>query len=309
MVVFNSADGSQAADRSLGDTAVWSDGLSLGRIRSGREVFATLVDRTGTSTAIIRLNLEDYSVHQTTVIADSPAYPHLVVGPSTGRLFLASLTGFRIAVLDPRNPKRVLRYSSSRDPSVYQSVMWFDITPNERRLFVSYHGAATGVDWLDLNSLGAVACNEYIAQPPRIGCASAHGRVTPYRGGLVAATGRKLVLINENGFDYASFETGLGPTHFMEFAVDTVSRTAYGISECGGGGGIGRIFLEPPTDRPTSNRVMAPTVCGSRVVHSEDGQLLAVASNSQISLVDAQTGTVLRTITAPGRVIDLLLVR
>lgn len=142
IAIYDAADGALLANRSLGDTAKWSDGHSLGLSRLGTSAYAALLSRSTKATAIVRLDLADYSVHQSAVIAEAIHYPWLAVGQRSGRLFLAADAGFRIAAIDTTTGARAVTYGSSRDPAMFQTVKWFALSPDESRLFVSYHGSA-----------------------------------------------------------------------------------------------------------------------------------------------------------------------
>ncbi len=299
--MIDATSGSVLAERSLGDSALWNSGLSLGASRSGDRVFATLTHRTSHATAIVRFDLADYSVHQIAVLPDSIAYPRLVVGPKTGRLFIAADSVFRIAIVDPTNTANISRYSSGRDPAIYWGVTWFSISPDENRLFASYHGFGAGVDWIDVRGTQFVACTRSITQPPRTGCGSAHGRVEAYRDGFVAATGGGLVVVDAKGSETARFGTGLSSrNHFMEFALDTVGGRAYIIGPCVMDGGLSRVSLSAPG--PIQ---ILGGVCGERVILSDDRRLLATSSGTTISILDADTGALVRRMTMPASVLDL----
>ena len=302
--MIDATSGSVLAERSLGDSALWHSGLSLGASRSGDRVFATLTHRSSNSTAIVRFDLADYSVHQIVVISDSIVYQRLVVGPKTGRLFIAADSVFRIAAVDPTNTANISRYSSGRDPAIYWGVRWFSISPDENRLFASYHGGRSGVDWIDVRGTQFVACSELITRPPGAVCGSAHGRVEPYRGGFVAATGGGLVMVDDKGSETASFWNGLSSrNHFMEIALDTVGGRVYAIGPCVMDGGLSRVGLSAPWP----SQILAGG-CGERVVLSNDRRLLAIASNTTISIRDADTGALVRSMTVPAAVLDLAFV-
>ena len=304
IVVIDPATGTVIAERSLGDSAPWKSGLSLGVGRSRDQVFATLTHRSSAATAVVRFDLANYSVHRIVVISDTIAYPRVVVGPRTGRLFVAADSGFRIAAIDPKSTSDIVRFSSGRDPAIYRVVPWFTIAPDETRLFVSYHGDASGVDWIDVRGTQFVACNETITGPLRNGCASAHGRVEPYRGGFIAATGGGLLVSDANGNETASFGSGLSSrNHFMEFALDSAGNRAYIIGPCVMDGGLGRVGLLAP-----GPIVATATVCGERVVLSADASTLAIASGSTITIVDAANVRVLRKLVVQALVVDLAFV-
>jgi hypothetical protein len=302
--VIDATSGSVLAERSLGDSALWNSGLSLGASQSGGRVFATLTHRTSQATAIVRFDLADYSVHQIVVIRDSVVYPRIVVGPKTGRLFIAADSVFRIAAVDPTNTANILRYSSGRDPAINWGVRWFTISPDENRLFASYHGGASGVDWIDIRGTQFVVCIRSLTRPPRNGCGSVHGRVEPYQGGFVAATGGGLRMVDDKGTETASFWNGLSSrNHFMEIALDTVAGRVYAIGPCLMDGGLSRVGLSAPWPI----QILAGG-CGERVVLSDDRRLLAIASDTTISIRDADTGALIRRTTVPAAVLDLAFV-
>ncbi len=310
IAVFQTAGGAALADRSLGDSSLWNDGSSLGVSPTGDHVFATLVARSRDATAIVRMDLADYVVQQTSVISDSIPYPWLAVGPRSGRLFIASGIGFRIAVVAPARASTVSRYSAQRDTALYRQVTWFGISPDERRVFVSYHGAATGGDWMELRGASFVACNDFIQRIVRVGCVSAHGRIEAYGRGFAAATGQALMLVDSGGNMTRRFDTGLGPrVHFMEFVSDFRSQVAYAIAPCHSGDVLSRISLADSTSLVPAFRYLSRAICGDRIVASNDAGLLAVLNGASITIVDSRTGAVVSRITTPARVLDVVFIR
>ena len=298
---MDATSGLVLAERALGDSALWNSGLSFGTSQSGGNVFATLTHRKSHTTAIVRFDLTDYSVHQIARLPDSIAYSRVVVGPKKGRLFIAADSILRIAVVDPGNTAHVVRYSSGREPAIHWGVSWFTIAPDESRLFASYHGFGAGVDWIDVRGTQFAVCTRSITKPPRTGCGSAHGRVEPYRDGFVAATGGGLTVADANGIEIASFGTGLSSrNHFMEFALDAAGRHAYIIGPCVMDGGLSRVAL-------ASTAAIQPLggTCGERIVLSNDRRLLAIASSTAISIVDAGTGALVWKTTVSASVLDL----
>lgn len=305
IVVLNAEDGSQLADRMIA-AAPWTAGLSLGMAPTKDTIFAALVDSSRKKTAAVAISLKDFTATRVAEIADSIVYRWLVVGPRTGRLFFASEEGVRVVMFDPRT-KSLVRYSPSRDPGLFRWVWWLAMSPKEDRLYFSYHGDATGVDWLDVKGSTFVACNESISRSPIDGCASAHGRVVPYGTGMAVAAGPHVLLLNTHGGQIHAFDTGLDPyNHFMEFAVDTANRAAYAIGPCAYAGGLTRIPLTLSSPVDESGTLLNPSVCGERIVLSDDGRFLAVASGDKLTLVESRTGAVLRTIVLSAPVVDVL---
>ncbi|MES2178376.1 MAG: hypothetical protein V4550_11010 [Gemmatimonadota bacterium] len=319
IAVINSAEGTTLAERSLGDTTVWKSGHSLGISPAGNQVFVALTSRSQKETAIIRFDLTDYTVHQIAVVADQFEYPWLVVGQRTGRLYLTSDWGFRVATVDPKKPSEVVRYASGRDTIGYGPAMWFDISANEDRMYASYHGNGLrgngGLDWIDIRGDSLSICSESRLQSEKRGtsCSNPHGRMIPYRDGFVATTGGRLHVYNAKGETIAKHVTGLGDdrNHGMEFALDTVAAVAYPIGSCRrpNQGGVTRVDLKNPLDSTSSYRELAATVCGERVVVSLDRTTLAIASGTGITLMGAESGNVGRKLTTSARVVDLAFVR
>ncbi|MES2178377.1 MAG: hypothetical protein V4550_11015 [Gemmatimonadota bacterium] len=329
IAVINSADGSTLAERSLGDTSRWTSGWTLGVSPSGANVFVALVARSEKETAVVRFDLTDYSVHQVAVLADSIAYPFLAVGQRSGRVFLGSEWGFRIAIVDPRTPANIVRYASGRDTMAFGPAFWFDVSASEARIYTSYHGGGNptveggfrggaGVDWIDISKSPFEPCKGSKMQlvgtrfPTTVGfgCGSAHGRMVPYGDGFVAASGGPMLHVYDSAtVEIGSFRIGLGPrNHVMEFAVDSVKRVAYPIGPCEGAGGVNRVAISNPANAETAFAPLS-TVCGERIVLSQDRRTAAVSSRDGFALFDIETGTTDRRVKLSAGIRDLAFVR
>jgi len=96
----------------------------------------------------------------------------------------------------------------------------------------------------------------------------------------------------------------------MEFAVSEDGREASVIGSCGYAGGLSLVDLTSGEHRVLGRESKA--ICGERVAYA--GPLLAVARNAfpvpqglpaAISLVDRESGTVVRSLPTPTEAVDL----
>lgn len=284
-----------------------------------------------------------------------PLYRALAVGLHTGRVYLfgndgevepvaADPTAARsvsvvVAALDPTD-LRIAALWRARDPNgfdwlVYQGA----VTPDERRVYISYHGVnTTGIDWFDVMPDGLRRCQSNA--PPNRGCIVSHGGLALVSDGrhLLAATGTSVIGgVDPEGQLSSAVETGVTDTHLMEFAVDAATSSVYAISGCGTVSTLLSTSRLPGT-RPAPVRApngdwqwaVSPTppaslavtpACGERVSF-DPGVGLAVARprrpvlrpapadpQDAILLIDVRTGAVRREIPVPGRPEDVLIAR
>lgn len=264
----------------------------------------------------------------------------LAVGPKTGRLYLfgnrpggeigdpAGNNGEEAAVVTVLDPddRRVLRSETVREAggrawSVYRG----EVSPDERRLFIAYHGDTEGADWITIAPRGLDRCRKRV--PAYRGCIPAHGEVEAYGDRLLAAASDppRIVEMGREGELAREWDTKLEGNHMADFAVDAGADRLYALGSCGYTGGLSRIDLETrrveslvPTqagsDRP-SERERA--VCGERLALGP-GSLLVVGKTARVVpqaeipgsllLIDGDTGEKVRAVDTPSEPVDVLVV-
>jgi hypothetical protein len=163
---------------------------------------------------------------------------------------------------------------------------WAALSPDERRLVVSYHGGdTTGADsfrvWPGSRVSGEAPERRCPARVPRSGCPSdrtdagwVHGAVRAVGAGFVAATGGHAMLRldrrgRESGRLHLKGELG----HLMDFEIDAGRRLLY-VSACGARPGILRVELV----RGRRTSVASGDFCGPPLaVHGDRFLLLNAA--------------------------------
>jgi hypothetical protein len=247
----------------------------------------------------------------------------LALAPRTQRVFAAGDRPARgpqepvVAAVDSRRRRllwsRLVHVSGGLDWWVYQAV----VEPGEASLLVSYHGATTtGADRFVLRGRDVQPCE----RPPRtragLACISLHGRVEPYRGGLLAATGdpRMILVLARDGHEVRRLDPHLDGNHLMEFALDRTRGLLYAVGSCGYNGGLVELstaanearLLERPRDR---------RICGDRLVVLSSS-LLAIdrtplpvpgfGSGGAIQLVRRSDGALVHETPTPVDAVDLV---
>jgi hypothetical protein len=260
----------------------------------------------------------------------------VVVGPKSGRLYLL---GYRtteagrgdaevapgqgdavVAFFDPGRgtPEfHTVREANGRDWSVFGGT----VAPDERFLFVSYHGDdTTGVDRLSLTENGVERCRS--GNQAGRGCIPGHGDVETYGESILVATGTpRITEIDRGGEVLRSLQTGLEGNHLMRFAVDADGGYLYAVGSCGYSGGLSRLDLETGRANELAPEGFAPTVnnllCGEGVDIGPDS-LVVVAKTERpvpsaeipgyLLLVNGETGRIIRSVEVPTEPIDTLVV-
>jgi hypothetical protein len=264
-------------------------------------------------------------------------YRGLVVGPLSGRVFVYGNVAGKVAdkqtkqreqsavltIVDPTRPKRAetmtVRKARGHDWWTY----WGAISPNEKRLFLSYHGGCgpsavalctTGADWIDLNGKQPRRCK---GAPPDangagVGCsADAHGMVEGYQGSLLATTGgSELLLADRPDAVGKRFGTKISDTHLMSFALDR-KRDEVLLSSCGEAGGLSIVDLAGAK----AKRVADDAPCASVLAYVPGKSLAALASRSSesgvespvLTLLNVESGKTLRQKALGGEPLDLTL--
>jgi hypothetical protein len=313
--------------------------LALGE--EGRTLFALVPGGEGASDSVVAVDTASLRIRARYALERRSRFAALLLGPRSGRLYvlgnrqggpipeLRDLGDVREAtvvatVLDPTSGKALvasaLRAAKGHDWRIYTAA----ISPDERRLLVSYHGTSTtGVDWIEITGKRLERCRR---EPvfPGAGCVGdVHGAVEPYRDGLLGATGsHSIVEVGRGGGVVRKLETRLRRTHLMELALDSDHARLYAVGSCYQGAGLSRLDL-----RTGRARVLArpeagahlygklPKVCGDRIAIA-GGSLLAIAKTSSASpsprgpgtllLVDGRSGRLIRSVETPTEPVDLI---
>jgi hypothetical protein len=198
----------------------------------------------------------------------------LAFAPRTQRVFAVGDRPARgsqepvVAAVDTRRRRllwtQVVHVSGGLDWWVYQAV----VEPGEASLLVSYHGTSTtGADRFVLRPRGVQPCERPPGTRAGLACISLHGRVEPYRGGLLAATGdpRTILVLDREGHEVRRLDPHLDGNHLMEFALDRSRGLLYSVGSCGYNGGLVGLAVATNRsrllERPGNRRI-----CGDRAV-------------------------------------------
>jgi len=277
----------------------------LARATTGDEVFAVLND--GDVAIMGALNTRTFAARE---VARLPlaSYPALAVGSRTGALFAFRSLGAAVVVVDPRTSEQRMPLTVLSGREVYSGA----VSADERRIYVSYHGNATGIDWFDL-----------------IGGEWRHGGYLPSHGGfalidgsLLAASGDPDISeVDGTGRTLRTFNTALFGNHLMEFAVDSQRRVIYATGPCDYAGGFSATPWPPSGSAATRVMVAAGdyAVCGARISVEPNGRWVAIASRGDavprasrpgnVLIVDTQTGVVVQRLATSSDVVDVLAIR
>jgi hypothetical protein len=202
-------------------------------------------------------------------------------------------------------------------------VMSAALSPDGRRLVVSYHGGCSeqapnlctgGADVVDLSQGARQPCVEPY---PGSGCIEAHGHVEFDNDSLLVATGSEEIRVVGS----TRLNTRLGNSHVMDFALDRGRRELVAAGPCHHLGGLSLVNL----DSGAANVIVAPArsstprlptarVCGSRVALLPS--LIATTPTStavadprgtgRVLLVDRRTGRVRARVSLRGEPVDVL---
>ena len=276
--------------------------------KSGREDFVAITNWRAGTTRIVGVNNRDSTVREVAFVSDSITYPFLEAGPRTGLLYLVAEHQTHFVVIDPTEGKERGRYAFARNDGCEWPVFWAHISPDERRLYISYHGpCSSGADWIQLSDPPRV-CDRAAAEREHFACVGAHGDVVPFRGGLVVADGREVVVTDSQG---VSTVHDLGPLgHLMDFALDTASARVYGIGSCLYTGGLTVTDLSKFA-QPSNVLAAGVSICGSLIVLSPDRSTLFVvrdAPPNSVSMIDLESGALRARITNNDLVVAVLFV-
>jgi hypothetical protein len=249
LIMADATSGAILATRALAPppASVTATGHLLAFSGDGRRLFALLP---GTPGLLAVLDVATATV-RATYRPDTPglAYSGLAVGPVSGQIYLfGERDGAALVVrLDPDNGHATAtwtaRQAEGRTWTVYQGA----VAPDERALYLSYHGpGTTGIDRFDLGEGGFRACADHT--PPPVACIGAHGGFALYGDGILTSTGDSPVLLtlDEAGEIRGGVDTGLDGNHMLAFAIDAQTRRVYSVGSCDYVPGFSVVGLDRP---------------------------------------------------------------
>jgi hypothetical protein len=116
-----------------------------------------------------------------------------------------------------------------------------------------------------------------------LGCIQAHGGFVPYGGGVIAAFGAGIVVVDSTGFARREFDVALTPqNHFMEFAFDSIARVVYGVGSCIYAGGLTATALDSGARRAERVLDSSADVCGGAAILSPDRAWLVLTRDHKM---------------------------
>ncbi|HXT68473.1 MAG TPA: hypothetical protein VN700_01865 [Vicinamibacterales bacterium] len=271
---------------------------------------------TASGAAIKALNLEDLSERTVQTLTDA-SYVAIAVGKRSRNLYVFGSHGLHVKVLSPADGSLVRLLTGSgrqSDLSVFDGA----VSDDEQRVYLSYHGFGTGIDWFDISSKAPVACTGQ--RNAMTGCLLAHGRFVVEGARVLAATGEAhLVELDLATLKQRSLDTGLHGNHLMEFAFDRPRGVAYALGACDYAGG-----LSAAGSRAGAPRVLVPPgdyrICGDTIDVSADGRWMVVGArattiggpglsanlSARLLVIDVASGVVRRTIALPSAPLDVV---
>jgi len=290
----------------------------LARAEGTDEVFAILPDGTvpvlvslnvgtGSARSVGRLKLDQF------LARSSDQFWGLAVGQQTGWVYAFSHVDATVLVLNPKTAEVLTRFAAGSG----ETVMAGAVSPDERRIFVTYHGHATGIEAFDVEG-GSSRPAFYVPS---------HGNFAQLENTLLATTGGpELIEINRAGETVRSRSSLLTQSHQMELALSRDRKTAYFTGSCSYGGGFSRLDMTPGATASVLVPSGDTSVCGERLSVSAGGTWVAIASvgftnaieggsiprtdrPGRILIVDAATGAILRDMPTTTDVVDVLAVK
>jgi hypothetical protein len=204
-----------------------------------------------------------------------------------------------------------VRRAAGRDWWVY----WGALSNDGSVLVLSYHGGCgpgfwdactTGADRLAVSAEGLHRCR---ARLPDVGCLTdVHGSVAAHGDGFLAATGSKVLELDEAGAIVRSLKVNL-KAHVMQIAVS--GSDLFAVGSCDQGGGLSAV------DLGTEAMQTWTSFCGERLSPGPGGRLAldnnvagyALNAPSRLVVVDASTGRELRAVPTEVEVLDLAFVQ
>jgi hypothetical protein len=209
----------------------------------------------------------------------------LALAPATHRLYVVGDRPARgqqqpvVSALDTRARRLLWTVLVPRAGGLDWWVYGAAVEPAEQTLLVSYHGSSTsGADRLRIGPSGVEACTPPPRPYPGRACIEIHGRIEPYGGKLLAATGdgSSILVLDREGRRLRNLDPRLKGNHLMEFTLDRRQGLLYAVGSCGYAGGLAEATIASGRrrllERPRNLRI-----CGDRIVVASP-TLLAIAA-------------------------------
>jgi hypothetical protein len=192
------------------------------------------------------------------------------------------------------------------------------VDPDSKRLYVSYHGGCnrpgrctTGVDVVSWET-GEMLCRE---RSGSAGCIpQIHGELAAVDDGILgtSAHDQSILRVDSHGVIAERWPTRLSRNHLMRFASDATNRRIFALGSCLYAGGLARIDSQhglrwrrgTARARLCGERISA---YGGSVIFTEGPEFADESSESEITVVDAATGTVRDRVPTDAPVADLVL--
>lgn len=282
--------------------------------RAGKTVFALAARQ------VVAVSLADGPervIWRTELPSESGRVGAIAVGPVSGRIYVVGVQGGSLALTTIESTGsdvgvRELRPADGHDWWPYEAVA----SPDERSVFVSYHGKdTTGVDQYPLMANGA-GC-ETRQRPASLTCLPGHGHIQWFGRDLFVATGMSAIeRIAPSQGESRRYETTLANNHLMEFAIDRGQARVFAAGSCGYSGGLVAIDIRTGrVDRLGSAGIGAGAICGERIAITADLIILTRTAKPVPQedrpgalLVLDRIGRVVAHVALPSEATDLLVV-
>ena len=311
VVKIDTSGGRVVRKRRVGPPHPFSEQVGDELALSGGTLYVLTPPGDGVPQAVTALDSRTLAVKHRYALPSAITFRSLVRGPRTGRLYLAGNNAGGdafAAVLDPRSEHLETTRLRSGPPDWY--VFATSISRDERRLFVSYHGAATtGADWVVVRQFALTRCS--LRNRSNVGCLSLHGDVAPYGKHVLATTGDgPVVELDLAGRTVRRLNPRIPLNHLIQFALDHRSLRLLVIGSCAYAGGLSAIDLRTGRARALG---YPHRICGERVV-PVSSRVAAVAANAMpvpqggagvVETFDLRSGARLRTIDVEAEPVDL----
>jgi hypothetical protein len=248
-----------------------------------RLLYALVPGRADAATRLIVVDTQSAHVRASYLRSLGPPYPKgsatLTVGPQTGNLYLISddAQSTAVHILDPNTGAVLRQWAVS---GISGQILNAVISPDERTLFVSYHGPGTAVLALPGGS-------------PHSCCWQTHGFVAMYGDTLIAATGNEPVLqLDMSGKTVRTFSSRLPGNHLMDFAPDMAHHALYIVGPCGYTGGFSRVDLQTGATRVLVRSGPYNLICGEPQA-AGPGPTVVVGFTGGVTIVQRLPGVLL----------------
>ena len=287
-------------------------GSYLGLSRDGARLFVLSPPGGGAEGGQALAVLDPVSLQRIVAVAlpRGLVFRSLVVGPRTGRLYVSgnAAGGASICAAPPvESPRWRCAAVRPRGARLDWRVLDSAVSPDERRLLVSYHGPnTTGADWVATATLAR--CHT----APAV-CLPSHGRaVFRTNGRVLATTGEgPLLELSTAGTRTREWDLRLPGNHLMAFALSPDGGRVAAVGPCGYAGGLSVVDLAA---RTVAVRGYPDTLCADRVAFL-GARTVALARNrmpvpqgspARLDFVDLATGRIVARRPTSSEVVDVL---